>query len=273
MGSLTNSAENALINHIFRSAYTRPSPLVYLCLCTADPTDTAAHGSMGEVSGGNYTRKAITFGAPGDGGTGRRVVQSGAVQFDTADASWGNVTHWAIASSNGNESILAHGAFSQAFNIVSGNTPTVSSGVYVELHNSTDASWGFTDTCMDEMLNMFFRNSNTIGLPGVYAALSTANISVSANTANEPSGGGYARYDASTAASWTNATGGTTSNTDPFTFTPSASWGSVRAMGLFTAATSGTLLMYDNENVVNQTVGDSDTVVINAGAFKVSILD
>ncbi len=38
MGSLSDYAENELLDHLFNAAYS-PVATVYLALCTADPTD------------------------------------------------------------------------------------------------------------------------------------------------------------------------------------------------------------------------------------------
>lgn len=41
MGSLSDFAENELLDHLFNAAYS-PASAIYLGLCTADPTDPAA---------------------------------------------------------------------------------------------------------------------------------------------------------------------------------------------------------------------------------------
>lgn len=95
MGSLSNFAENALLNHICNTAFT-PAATLFVALCTADPTDAGTGASMGEVTNSNaYARASVVFGAAAT----RRVVQSGAVSFPQATGPWGNVTHWAIVDS------------------------------------------------------------------------------------------------------------------------------------------------------------------------------
>jgi hypothetical protein len=84
MGSLTNFAENELLDHVFNAAYTPPST-VYVALCTSDPGETATDLSGVEcANANNYAREAITFAAASS----RSVQQSGAVTFNQASGSW-----------------------------------------------------------------------------------------------------------------------------------------------------------------------------------------
>jgi hypothetical protein len=103
MAALSNYLENALINATLRNtAYSSPAT-VYVGLFTADPTDA---GTGTEVTGGSYTRKAITFGAPSNGVS----TNSVAVEFDQATASWGTVTHFGILDASTSGNLLYHGA-------------------------------------------------------------------------------------------------------------------------------------------------------------------
>ena len=103
MAALSNYLENALINATLRNtAYSSPAT-VYVGLFTTDPTDA---GTGTEVTGGSYTRKAITFGAPSNGVS----VNSVAVEFDQATASWGTVTHFGILDASTSGNLLYHGA-------------------------------------------------------------------------------------------------------------------------------------------------------------------
>ena len=109
MGSLTDYAEGKWLDHVFNAAYS-PVATVYVALCTADPTDAATGAVMNEVpDANNYAREAIAFSAAAS----RKVIQSGAIEFNTASGAWGTVTHWAIVDSvtHGAGNVLAHGAF------------------------------------------------------------------------------------------------------------------------------------------------------------------
>jgi len=277
MGSLTNFAENALINHVFTSAYT-PSPTsVFLVLCTADPGEAAVgNGCEEHPNSDGYTRKTLSLGSSTSGGSGRRVTQDAIVSFEQASGTWTTISHWAIAgtATHGTGEILAYGAFNAGFRPVSGNTPSVASGsVYVEKYNATPSTCGFTNAGMDELLDLMFNStSQAINAAGVYLTLGKSVMSASKTTVGEESGGNYSRYDA-TGAVWTTATGGSVSNNTLFTFAnPSASWGTVVSVVVFSAdGTAGTAWMYDNETVTDQQILEPDTASIVSGGFKATI--
>lgn len=97
---MSNYLENALINVTLRNtSFTAVSP--YVGLFTSDPTDA---GSGTEVSGGSYSRTAVTFGAPSNGVT----TNSADVIFPTATASWGTVTHIGIYDAATGGNLLYH---------------------------------------------------------------------------------------------------------------------------------------------------------------------
>jgi hypothetical protein len=100
----------------------------------------------------------------------------------------------------------------------------------------------------------------------------------------EVSGGSYARVSvAPSTTNWaaTNAagstaatstgTGGTTSNNATITFaTPSATWGTVVAFGIFDAASAGNLLWYGTLTT-SKTINSGDTVTFAAAALSIQI--
>jgi hypothetical protein len=97
MSSKSNYLEDAILNHVLRNtALTSPST-VYVGLFTVAAGEG---GGQTEVSGNNYSRKAITFAAP-SGGT---CTQSGDVLFDVASGNWGTIVGYGIfdASTAGN---------------------------------------------------------------------------------------------------------------------------------------------------------------------------
>lgn len=113
--SFTDTLETELLDHVFRNAaYTSPAT-VYAALTTTAPTDSAA-GT--EVSGNNYARTAITFGAPSGGS----ISNSAAVTFPTPSGSWGTVTHFEIWDASTAGTRLAWGALTQSESPTSGNT-------------------------------------------------------------------------------------------------------------------------------------------------------
>ncbi len=119
--SASNYLELELLDHVLRiGAYTQPSGL-YVGLANESFADA---GSGTERSGGNYSRKAVTFAAASSGSS----ASNAAVEFDTASGSWGSVSHFGIfdAASGGN--LLFHGAFSAAKTIETGDVLKVASG-------------------------------------------------------------------------------------------------------------------------------------------------
>ncbi len=104
---MSDYLENALLNSTLRGqAFTAPTA-IYAALFTSDPTDA---GTGTEVSGGAYTRQAITFGAPSNG----TCSNSADVLFPVATAAWGTITHFAIYDAATGGNLLYSGAFTTA---------------------------------------------------------------------------------------------------------------------------------------------------------------
>jgi|TARA_Y100000289_G_C3920153_1_gene149824 hypothetical protein len=107
MSAKSNYLEGKLIEHVLRNvSFTSPSA-VYLSLHTADPTDA---GSGAEVSGNNYSRQAITFGAHSNG----TCTNTSEEEFEASGGSFGTVTHFGIwdgATAGGSpDNLLYYGA-------------------------------------------------------------------------------------------------------------------------------------------------------------------
>jgi len=279
MGSLSNFGENALMNHVFGTAYT-PVATLYLALATGDPGEAATGASMSECANtGSYARKAITFAAAGS----RKISQTGAVTFTTATGAWGVVTNWAIVDSitYGAGNVLAYGAFVSSFSPVSGNTPSVASGqVYVEI--SASSGEGFTTQLCNWLIDLMFRNQ-AYSQPATYVALldsAGADADTTLTTAGkEIAGTGYARVLVNKAAGgspeWEDVSGGACDNQHAVTFPTvgAGNWSAVVGMALVDAATldTGNVLAYDNDQVVDQTPLAGDTVTFAIGALDVSL--
>jgi hypothetical protein len=114
MAEMSNYLENALINATLRNtSYTSPST-VYIGLYTSDPTD-ANTGT--EVSGGSYTRTAVTMGAPSNGVS----TNSAAVEFPQASGTWGTVGWIGILDATSSGNLLYHTALDTSKTISSGD--------------------------------------------------------------------------------------------------------------------------------------------------------
>lgn len=121
MAAMSDYLENALTDHALGTAdFTSPST-VYLALYTSDPTD-ANTGT--EVSGGSYARQSIAF-AAASGGT---ASNNADVQFPTATADWGTVTHWGLFDASTNGNLLFHGSFDVSKPVTEGDVFYVQSG-------------------------------------------------------------------------------------------------------------------------------------------------
>lgn len=272
MGSLSNYSENELLDHIFNAAYS-PVATVYLALSTADIGEDGS-GLAEPLTANGYARKAITFAAAAS----RKVTQTGAVTFDTATDSWGTITHWGIYDSGtraaGN--CLAYGAFTSSFAPVAGNAPTISdTSVYVQI-NTTTGGAGFTDYAVHNLLNLMFRNV-AFSKPSTYIALCAAVVADDSTSITEQSGTGYARkqvnINGGSSPTWDLASGGALDNTHEITLDPPSAndWDEVVSAAILDANSSGNILCYDNDNIVNQTPTSSDTISFAAGAFDVSL--
>jgi hypothetical protein len=114
MAEMSNYLENALINGTLRATtYTAPTT-VYVALYTTDPTDA---DSGTEVSGTNYARQSVTFGAPSNGAS----TNSAAVEFPQAGSSWGTITHIGLRDASSAGNLLYHTPLDASKTIASGD--------------------------------------------------------------------------------------------------------------------------------------------------------
>jgi len=119
--SFSNYLETKVLDHVFGgTAYTAPSTL-YLALFTAVSDGEA--GTVTEVSGGGYARQTVAFTTSGN-----TTSNTGAVEYPTATANYGTVTHVGIydASSSGN--LMAYASLSSSKTIETGDVFRVPAG-------------------------------------------------------------------------------------------------------------------------------------------------
>jgi hypothetical protein len=113
--------QNKVINVSLRNtAYTAPTT-VYVGLFT---TTLDAAGTGTEVSGGSYSRTAVTIGAPSSGVS----VSSADVTFPTATASWGTVTYMGIYDASTSGNLLYFSPLDSAKTIDTGDIFKISAG-------------------------------------------------------------------------------------------------------------------------------------------------
>jgi len=119
--SFSNYLETKVLDHVFGgTAYTAPSTL-YLALFTAVSDGEA--GTVTEVSGGGYARQTVAFTTSGN-----TTSNTSAVEYPTATANYGTVTHVGIydASSSGN--LMAYASLSSSKTIETGDVFRVPAG-------------------------------------------------------------------------------------------------------------------------------------------------
>lgn len=126
MAGKSDYLEDKINDHVLgATAYTAPAT-IYIALFTAAPSDS---GGGTEVSGSNYSRKAVTNNTTNWPSSASGVKTLNVAQtFATPSGSWGTVTHFALfdASSAGN--LLYWNALTASQTISSGNTVTFGVG-------------------------------------------------------------------------------------------------------------------------------------------------
>ena len=111
--SFSNDFETRVLQYIFTTgSVTRPTAW-HVALYTAAPNDS---GGGTEVSGGAYARQSVTFTVSGN-----EATNSGAVEYPTATASYGTVSHVGVfdAASGGN--LIAYAALTTSKAIDTGD--------------------------------------------------------------------------------------------------------------------------------------------------------
>ena len=118
--SFSNFLETEILDHVFAgAAYTAPTTK-YLALYTAAPGET---GGGTEVSGGAYARQSVAFTT-----TGNTTSNSAAVEFPTATASFGTVTHVGVFDAATVGNLMAYAALSSSKAISTGDVFRVPAG-------------------------------------------------------------------------------------------------------------------------------------------------
>lgn len=120
--SFSNYLETEILDHVFGgAAYTAPATL-YLALHTANP-DEDGSGAEVSTSGTAYARQTVAFTTSGN-----TTSNTSAVEYSTATASFGTVTHVGVwdASTAGN--LLAYAALTSSKTIETGDVFRVPAG-------------------------------------------------------------------------------------------------------------------------------------------------
>jgi len=127
MGSFSNYAEGAILDHVFKTAaFTQPTNLyIALCKSTIAEDDTGSTLPT-EVSGGSYARKVCnTWDACSGAGA---TENSQTVTFAQATADWGVVTDFAVLDHSSTGKLIAYGKLNTTKNVQSGDTAKFATG-------------------------------------------------------------------------------------------------------------------------------------------------
>lgn len=118
--SFSNYLETKVLGHVFGgTAYTAAGTL-YLALFTTNP---AEDGSGTEVTGGGYARQTVAFTV-----TGNTASNTAAVEYPTASANYGTVTHVGVYDASTGGNLLAYAALTSSKSIETGDVFRVPTG-------------------------------------------------------------------------------------------------------------------------------------------------
>jgi hypothetical protein len=113
--SFSNYLETEILDHVFAgAAYTAPTTL-YLALFTAAPGETGG-GTEVTTSGTAYARQSVAFTT-----TGNTTSNSASVEYATATASFGTVTHVGVFDAATSGNLMAYAALTSAKAIDTGD--------------------------------------------------------------------------------------------------------------------------------------------------------
>ena len=120
--SFSNFLETEILDHVFAgAAYTAPGTH-YLALYTAAPGETGG-GTEVTTSGTAYARQSVAFTT-----TGNTTSNSAAVEYPTATANFGTVTHVGVFDASTGGNLMAYATLSSSKNIETGDVFRVPTG-------------------------------------------------------------------------------------------------------------------------------------------------
>lgn len=120
--SFSNTFETHVLNYVFTTtSVTRPTAW-YLALFTSNP-DEDASGTEVSTSGTAYARQSATFTVSGN-----TASNSAAIEFPTATASYGTVTHVGVFDASTGGNLIAYSALSTSKAVGTGDVFRVPAG-------------------------------------------------------------------------------------------------------------------------------------------------
>ena len=120
--SFSNTFETHVLNYVFTAtSVTRPTAW-YIALFTSNPAEDAS-GTEVSASGTAYARRTVAFTVSGN-----LATNSAAVEFPTATASFGTVTHIGVFDASTSGNLIAYSALSASKAISTGDVFRVPAG-------------------------------------------------------------------------------------------------------------------------------------------------
>jgi len=120
--SFSNFLETKLLDHVFGdTAYTAPGTL-YLGLHTSNPAEDDS-GTEVSTSGTAYARQTVAFTTSGD-----TTSNTAAVEYPTATASYGTVSHVGVYDASTAGNLLSYGALTTSKAIATGDVLRIPAG-------------------------------------------------------------------------------------------------------------------------------------------------
>ena len=120
--SFSNFLETEILDHVFgAAAYTAPGTM-HLALFTSNP-DEDASGTEVTTSGTAYARQTVAFTVSGN-----TASNTGAVEYPTATAAFGTVSHVGVMDASTSGNLMAYAALSSSKTISTGDVFRVPAG-------------------------------------------------------------------------------------------------------------------------------------------------
>ena len=264
MSQATDFLEAELLDHLFGiGAYTAPATM-YLALFTAmssGETPTAT-----EVTGGSYARLAITNDATSWTRTSNAITNDSLLNFVTASANWGTVTHWALMDASSGGNMLIYGEFADPIVINNGSTLRIAAG-QIDITYNAKSNYA-AGKLLDHLFGIASWTVPTDQYIGLFTAAPT---DAGGGTEVSTSGTDYAREEVANDATGWSRTSNTVSNDNDIDYAEAtASYGTVVAVASFDDPTAGNMLWWATKTP-SETVGSGSIFSFAAGALEYTL--
>lgn len=270
MSALSDYLENKWLDHLLKNTAYAQDATLYFALFTADPGESGVSGEL-TIGSGGYARAVVTnnnvnFPQCSPSGTPTKV-NGAIIQFPTATANWGTITHWAIYSAaTTGTNMLMHGALSASRYVANGDSPKIAAGA-LSLTITNATSGGLTDYAKRKMLDHTLGGPTYTPAGAVYLAAGTSLSGESFSELDFSS-----NYYVRAAATLGSAVAGVSTNTAAATFSTNFAGGpeTISSFGIYDDGTSGNLLLAGPFST-SRTASNGDTVTIPTSGFTATL--